>query len=148
MATDLLTLGGVTFDDWSTPDKMMFGGRHSAVVHKLPGGARVVDMLGPDEADITFRGTFYGDAAMENAQALDALRASGQVVPLAFGGQYRLVLIQEAVPVIERYPHLVTFTISCLVVQNPMQGVLGAIVSGFGDLAASDMASMMSVSGQ
>ena len=76
------------------------------------------------------------------------MRAAGQIVPLTFGGQYRLVLIQEALPVIERYPQLVTFTIGCLVVQNPMLGALSAIVSGFGDLVASDMASMMSVSGQ
>ena len=148
MANDLLTLGGLAFDDWSTPEKMMFGGKHAAVVHKLPGGARVVDTLGPDESDIIFRGTFYGDNAMANAQALDALRATGQVVPLTFGGQYRLVLIQEALPVIERYPHLVTFTVACLVVQNPMQGALGAVVASFGDLVSSDMASMMSVSGQ
>ena len=147
MAIDLLSLGGLVFDDWSTPDKMMFGGKHSAVVHKLPGGARVVDLLGPDEADIVFRGTFFGDAAYESALALDALRAAGQVVPLTFGGQYRLVIIQEALPVIERYPHLVTFTVSCLVVQNPMLGALGAIVSAVGDLVASDMASMMSVAG-
>ena len=148
MATDILTLGEIAFDDWSTPDKMMFGGKHAAVVHKLPGGSRVVDTLGADEADIIFRGTFYGEAAFASAQALDAMRAAGQVVPLTFGGQYRLVLIQEALPVIERYPQLVTYTVTCLVVQNPMLGALGAVVSGVGDLVGADMASMMSLTGQ
>ena len=53
MANDLLTLGGLAFDDWSTPEKMMFGGKHAAVVHKLPGGARVVELV-PGSEDATF----------------------------------------------------------------------------------------------
>ncbi len=145
MATDILTLGSLAFDDWSTPEKMMFGGKHSAVVHKMPGGSRVVDLLGPDEADICFRGTFYGDDAFTNAQTLDALRAAGRPVPLTFGGQYRLVLIQEALPVIERYPQLVTYTVVCLVVQNPALGDLGATTSTTGDLVSADMATSSSI---
>jgi len=38
MPTDVLTLGGITFDDYSTPTEMMGGGNQAMVVHKLPGG--------------------------------------------------------------------------------------------------------------
>ena len=36
MPTDVLTLGGITFDDFSTPERMMGGGNQAMVVHKLP----------------------------------------------------------------------------------------------------------------
>jgi hypothetical protein len=58
LATDVLVLGSLAFDDWSTPSKMGYGGRQMTAVHKLPGGARVVDTLGPDEKDIQWTGTF------------------------------------------------------------------------------------------
>ena len=48
MSTDTLTLGGFAFTGYSTPDVMMGGGRQAMVVHKLPGGMRVIDTLGHD----------------------------------------------------------------------------------------------------
>jgi hypothetical protein len=51
MPTDILILAGVEFDSYSTPQRMMGGGNQAMVVHKLPGGDRTIDTLGPDEAD-------------------------------------------------------------------------------------------------
>ncbi len=101
---DALILGGIAFDDFSTPDSMMGGGQQTLVVHKLPGGARVIDTLGPDEAEVAWRGQFFGNDAYGNALALDAMRAAGQVVPLIWGGQFRSVIIQQFIYHVRRLP--------------------------------------------
>ena len=91
---DVLTLGGIAFDGFSTPSGMGAGGKQAMVVHKLPGGARVIDVLGPDESNIDWSGEFFGNDSFANALALDGMRAAGQVVPLTFAGQYRSVIIE------------------------------------------------------
>jgi hypothetical protein len=83
MTTDTLVLGGIAFDDWSTPDRMPFGGKQELKVHQLPGGARVVDTLGPSEMDIHFTGTMYANNAYGVADQLDAMRIAGNQVPLS-----------------------------------------------------------------
>jgi len=95
MPSDVLSLGGIVFDDFSTPTTMMGGGAQAMVTHKLPGGRRVIDTLGPDDADIVWDGQFYGDNAYDTALALDAMRAAGQVVPLSWGGQFRSVILSR-----------------------------------------------------
>lgn len=147
MSTDVLVLGGILFDDWSTPDKMPFGGKQAMAVHKLPGGARVVDTLGPDEMDITFGATLWGDAAYAVGLELNGMRQSGAPVPLSFGGQFYLVVVQDCIIKLERYPQFATYTVTCLIVQNAMAGALGAIVSTFGDLVGADLATALSVAG-
>jgi hypothetical protein len=76
MTTDTLVLGSIAFDDWSTPDRMPFGKQITAV-HRLPGGARVVDTLGPDEMDIQFTNMMYADNAYGVADQLDSLDIRG-----------------------------------------------------------------------
>ena len=48
MIQDILSVGGVVFDSYSTPDIFSDGGKQVLIVHKLPGGSRVIDELGPD----------------------------------------------------------------------------------------------------
>jgi hypothetical protein len=140
MPTDLLTLGGITFDDFSTPERMMGGGSQAMVVHKLPGGARVIDTLGPDEANIVWQGMFYGDNAYATALAVDAMRAAGQVVPLTWGGQFRSVIVDNFIYEVRRMPVWVDYRISCTVTLNPGLGALSAITSGVDALLSADLA--------
>ena len=148
MPTDILTLGGIVFDDFSTPERMMFGGAQMMVVHKLPGGSRVIDTLGPDEANITWRGEFFGDDnAYATALALDAMRASGQVVPLTFGGQFRSVIIDTFIAEIRRFPSWVAYQISCTVYQNPQQGSLIPSFGSIDSLVVSDFSSAATAAG-
>jgi hypothetical protein len=136
---DTLTLGGIFFDGFSTPPEMPFGGRQAMVVHKLPGGARVIDTLGPDDANITWSGFFWGNNAYSNALALDGMRAAGSVVPLIFAGQYRSVIIESFIPKIRRLPVWVDYSISLMVYQNQSQGILGGVVSSIENLVLSDL---------
>jgi hypothetical protein len=147
MTTDTLVLGGIAFDDWSTPDKMPFGGKQITAVHRLPGGARVVDTLGPDEMDISFTGMMYENNAIGVADQLDALRKSGQQVPLIFAGRFYLVIVSEVVADIRRYPQLMNYHVTCLVVQNNMAGPLSALPSTVSSLVSADMATALSIAG-
>ena len=110
------------------------------VVHKLPGGGRVVDTLGPDEADIYWNGQFFGDEAYATALVLDSIRQSGQVVPLIWAGQYRSVIIASFNYALRREPVWVEYQIVCMVKSNPMAGVLGAVASSVESLVLSDLA--------
>jgi hypothetical protein len=147
MATDFLTLGALVFDSWSTPHQMPFGGRQELAVHQLPGGARVVDTLGPSEHDIIFSAQMYRSDAIGVAEQLDAMRLSGAQVPLSFAGRFYLVIVAETKMDIERYPQLILYTVRCLVVQNTMAGVLGAIPSTVSQLVAADLSTAMSIAG-
>jgi hypothetical protein len=136
---DILTLGGISFDDFSTPREMMGGGRQAMVVHKLPGGNRVIDTLGPDEANVTWRGFFFGNGAYANALALDGMRAAGQVVPLTWGGQFRSVIIDTFIYEVRRLPVWVEYDISCTVYLNPALGGLGGVAGIIDSLIVSDL---------
>jgi hypothetical protein len=136
---DTLTIGGISFDGFSTPDKMPGGGNQAMVVHKLPGGNRVIDTLGPDEANVIWSGFFYGNDAYANALALDGMRAAGQVLSLTWGGQFRSVLIDSFTYNVRRLPVWVEYNISCTVYQNPALGVLSPTLSSVDALIGSDL---------
>ena len=137
---DVLTLGGISFTGYSPPDIMAAGGQQAMVVHKLPGGARVVDTLGPDEDDIHWGGTFFGNDAYSNALALDAMRASGQVVSLTWAGQFRSVVVKHFIYRIHRLPAWVEYDITCLVTENPSFGSLSVVASPIDNLISGDLA--------
>lgn len=148
MATDQMILGGVVFDDWMTPSDMAFGGKHALKVHKLPGGSRVIDTLGPDEMDLKIKGTIWAPNANEIAESLNGMRLAGVPVALTFGGNFYSVIVEECVPHIRRFPQWYEFDITCVVASNPMAGGLDASVSTFGSLVSADLASALSIAGQ
>lgn len=139
MPTDSLSLGGIVFDNYSTPTTMMGGGNQALVLHKLPGGSRAIDTLGPDEAEVTWEGQFFGDNAYSTALALDAIRQAGQVVPLVWGGQFRSVILSNFVYHVRRMPNWVLYNVVCTVYQNPMLGGLGSAISSIDSLVTSDL---------
>lgn len=136
---DVLSLGGIQFDGFSTPPKMGAGGKQSMVVHKLPGGNRVVDTLGPDEDNISWSGEFFGNNSDASISALDGLRAAGGVIPLVFAGQFRSVIIDSFHYHWRRFPLWAEYEISCLVYQNPGLGVLTVALGGIEELVGADI---------
>jgi hypothetical protein len=121
---DRLILAGIVFEnfDYAPPTKMSFGGQQAMIVHKLPGGSRVIDTLGPDEDDINWNGFFFTPNALYNCQTLDALRAAGQVVTLTYAGMSRQVVVKHFKAEIRRYPNWVEYDIGCVVSVNPALG--------------------------
>ena len=145
--TDTLVLGNLVFDEWSTPHEMPFGGAQALSVHRLPGGARVVDTLGPDESDIRFTGVMYENNAIGVAEALDALRLNGAQVPLTFAGRFYLVIVAKTKVDIKRFPQLVAYDVSCVVTKNNMAGPLSSATTTITSLVSADLATAMSISG-
>jgi hypothetical protein len=82
MSNTCLQLGPVAFRDFEVPAKINFGGHQRLVVHTLAGGRRVVDAIGPDDADVEFSGILSGPEATERAILLDSLRVSGSILSL------------------------------------------------------------------
>lgn len=88
-----MQLGSIIFRDLEVEAGVDFGGRQRLAVHRLPNGDRIIDVLGPDAANIIFGGVFTGSDAVTRAQALDALRKSGQQVTLTWNTfQYGVIL--------------------------------------------------------
>lgn len=102
MPIDTLILGGLTFDGFSTPADLPFGGHQQMHIHKLPGGSRAIDCIGPDDENRHWKGTLYGADALSQALTLDALRKAGTPVPYISGIEARTVIIGEFRASVER----------------------------------------------
>jgi hypothetical protein len=136
---DVLSIAGITFDGFSTPAAMGAGGKQAMVIHKLPGGGRIIDTLGPDEDNISWNGEFFSNDAYDKVLALDGVRAAGFPVPLLFGGQFRSVIIDSFSYKVRRLPMWVEYQISCVVYQNPSLGNVSATVSSVETLIVTDL---------
>jgi hypothetical protein len=115
--TTTVTLGLVTLEAFEIPSTIAFGGKQRLAVHDLPGGGRVIDVLGGAEADITFAGIISGSDADTRAQLLDAVRISGTSLPLSWGEQYFIVIISEA-DFDYRKPWWIPYRLRCVVQSN------------------------------
>ncbi len=82
----MLTLGPIVFGSFEVPQSITLGGRQRLAVHQLPGGGRVVDAMGADDAELAWSGILSGPEASGRARALDRLRRGGLAWPLAWDG--------------------------------------------------------------
>lgn len=112
--SDYLLLGPVGFAGFEMPARICFGGAQRLAVHQLPGGARVIDAMGRDDADIAWSGAFAGPDAADRARLLDLMRAEGAALPLAWDAFCYTVVISEFEA---HYQHAnwVPYRIVCLV---------------------------------
>lgn len=88
-------LGSIIFQRREIPDIMPWGGAHHLVIHKLVGGTRVIDAMGPDPRPIEWRGLFLGPTATQRARICDAMKDSGAEIPLSWGSFYEPVVISH-----------------------------------------------------
>ena len=123
--TDFLLLGPVTFESFELPPRIGFGGAQRLAIHRLPGGARVIDAMGRDDAEIAWSGTFAGPDAADRARLLDLMRAQGAVLALAWDAFAYLVLIARFAAEYER-PNWVPYRIACTVLQDQTQPAVAA----------------------
>lgn len=134
--TGAVTLGGVELTGIQAPEKIVFGGIQQTKEHKLIGGARVIDVLGPDEADIKFSGIFLGPLAINSAQQLDALRQSGVQTTLSWSGFSRQVIVKSFSGSAERGGYLYSYQVSCVVIPtitlSTDNSLLGSLVNDVG----------------
>ncbi len=134
----VLLLGPVVFEAFEVPAKIGFGGHQRIVVHTLPGGARVLDAMGRDDAPITWTGAFSGPDAMLRARLLDTLRSEGAVWTLAWDAFSFSVVVAEFHAQYER-SNWIPYRISCTVLADNAAALLQA-VAGLGGQMLSDLA--------
>lgn len=139
-----LVLGGIVFADYEIPAKLHFGGKQTLAVHKLLGGVRVVDAMGPDDDDPSWSGRFQGPNATDRARALEALRASGAQVPLVFGAFMYLVVVSQVSCEYERW-YQIPYAVTCTVVMSANGGGFAGAPASLDALVAGDIAAVASL---
>lgn len=123
-----VTLAFVRLQAFEVPAAIGFGGRQRLAVHDLPGGGRVIDVLGGADDEIVFGGIISGDGADTRAQLLDALRISGASVPLSWDEQYFIVIIAEA-QFDYRKSWWIPYQLRCVVRSNLVYGAAATAAS-------------------
>ncbi|HTW27873.1 MAG TPA: hypothetical protein VME92_12155 [Acetobacteraceae bacterium] len=134
MPTPLL-LGPVTFVGFEVPERLTFGGRQRLAIHRLPGGARVIDAMGPDDAELAWAGVFSGPDAADRARTLDALRIAGAMLPLTWDAFLYSVII-SCFQADYASPWWIPYRISCTVVLDPAQLAISAAATLADDISA------------
>jgi hypothetical protein len=132
VTTTRITLGGIVFEAFEVPEQIEFGGTQRMAIHDLPGGGRVIDLLGPTDSDLVFAGIFSGNEAATRARALDAMRAAGLPQPLSWDGNSYVVILADAVFSYAK-PWWIPYQLRCIV-RSGLGAVL-AVASVAGDLA-------------
>lgn len=137
MADTALVLGSITFQGFEIPERIPFGGEQSLSVKKLVGGARVVDPMGADDAEITWSGRFQSPDALNRALAVDAMRRGGQQQTLTVFGLTYTVVVQKFAYNVERL-YQVLYDLALTVVQDNTAAP-AASTSTLDDVVGSDM---------
>lgn len=139
-----LTLGSVVFQGFEIPERINgLGGEQALVVHKLVGGARIIDAMGADDAAKSWSGRFRGISALGRARSLDALRRAGAPVALAFGPERFTVVIRSFTYDVERL-YEVPYAIVCEVVRQ----VTSTTGPGVDEMVRADLASAQDLGGR
>jgi hypothetical protein len=112
-----ISIGTIDLQDFEVPSSVHFGGRHRLIVHTLSDGRRAVESLGPDDGEISFRGTVSGGDADARIRAINRLRLSGEAVWLAWDSfRYRVVV--KSLVMEYQNPWWIPFKVSCVVVDQ------------------------------
>jgi len=90
-----VTLGPVQLSGLALPTSIPIGGRQALTIHKLPGGARIIDAMGQDDAEIGWKGILDMQDASVTARTLDKLRRSGTEITLAWDVFSYQVIVSE-----------------------------------------------------
>jgi hypothetical protein len=116
--TSPIQIGDINLQDFEVPPSIQFGGRHRIVVHKLSGGGRALERLGPDDGDIYFSGTFSGRYAEARMRAMNNLRLTGEVVWLTWESFRYQVVVRTFVAAFHS-PWWIPYHVSCVLVHQP-----------------------------
>jgi hypothetical protein len=136
--TVTLSLGGVVFQGFEIPETINFGGDQKLVVHKLPGGGRVIDSMGPDDADIRWSGRLRGSGSEERGMMLDYMRRQGRRILLAWS-LHRYQVVIHTFEANYQNPYEIPYSIACTVVLDESQA-LASVAVGFAESLAADLA--------
>lgn len=128
MSEGVLLLGPILFQDFELPERVRWGGQQRLTIHNLPGGVRVIDSLGRDDADIAWSGVFSGEDAAIRARALDLMRADGGSWSLTWEWFFYTVVIARFDADYTR-SNWIPYRVTCKVVRDETAAVAAASMS-------------------
>ena len=134
-----LQLGDVIFSRYEVPEKIAFGGEQMLSIHKLIGGARIIDAMGRDDMALQWRGQFIGDNAYDRARFIDRLRVDGKPLQLTWAEFSYLVVIKQFEVDYERF-YRMSYSITCEVIADNTQPVNTLSLLGFDETINADIA--------
>ncbi len=112
-----LTLGPITFEAFEIPARIDFGGGQRLCLHNLPGGVRVVDVMGGEDAPILWSGVFTGPNAGERVRQLDLLRSVGEPLLLIWD-EFVFEVVVAAFEVRFEQPNWIPYRIVCVTLSD------------------------------
>jgi hypothetical protein len=136
-------LGPVVFQDFEVFAGIGFGGEQRLAVHKLPGGVRVIDALGRDDAEITVQGIFSGEDATLRARLLDELRASGAALPLTWDVFFYSVIIRDFQADYQN-GYWIPYRLACTVLRDEASALVETAISLAGSVLSDIGSAVMS----
>lgn len=128
MPNIVLTLGPVIMSGFEVPSQINIGGKQRLAVHRLTDGTRVIDSLGRDDSEISFRGIMSGPDATMRARILDVLRVAGEPVSLAWDVFFYTVILSTFAAVYER-PSWIPYNITCTVLRDEASSIVPIAMS-------------------
>lgn len=108
------------FSSLEIPAEIKFGGTQQLAVHKLVGGARVVDAVGRDDRPLEWSGFFMGDYISDpitRALYLDGLRVSGAPQILSWSAFLYQVIVRDFEATYQRR-YQIPYKITCEVIAD------------------------------
>ncbi|MBB3213420.1 hypothetical protein FHW67_002712 [Herbaspirillum sp. Sphag1AN] len=116
MANVILKLGDVVFGNTEV-GTIPFGGDQKLNIHRLVGGKRVIDAMGPDPLPPEWSGIFVGSLALEKALTLHRMKNDGRPLTLTWSAMSYLVVIKTFVANFEA-PFNIPYKIVCEVAED------------------------------
>lgn len=136
-------LGWVQFADIEVPAHIPFGGQQRLAVHKLPGGARVIDAMGRDDVDLNWAGYLEGPFATDRALEIDQMRVAGVPVTLTWDALSFTVLVASFSPDFHR-TNWIPYQIRCVVLMDNAAAA-GPASTSLASQIASDLSTSIGV---
>jgi hypothetical protein len=115
-ASGPVVLGSFAFQDFEVPESIQVPVRQAVGVHRLIGGERVFDAMGPDYGDIAWTGVMLGAFAEDRVQTLKALVDEGQAVALTWG-TWSFTVLPHQLSLREAYQRIF-YAIRCAVIRD------------------------------
>src|SRR5476649_1984517 len=125
------TLGAETFQEFEIPESIPLGGAQQLVIHKLPGGARVIQPMGPDDDPIQWSGLFLGATALDRARAIDLMRVQGMPQQLAFF-EFRYKVVVKSFRYVVEQRYRIRYTLELEVIEDSTRGRAPAAAASVG----------------
>lgn len=130
----VVTLDSFAFQAFEVPERVKWGGDQKLAVHRFPGGARVIDAMGPDPHAIEWSGVMLGGGAAQRASELNLLRARGDAVTLTWGDFSRTVVVTSCT--FDHGHQRIGYQVSCTVLPDDAAGIGGVAPSALDQIKA------------